>query len=185
VLSFGQSIVHDLGGLFGSSSDDKDRADRLNFIANAVLAGSVLAARAILGGLTPNGVGAASERNAWTQEYHTLLNDAPAVMAAAQAAGAYWHYGSDAGKNPLSPQLRQEITADLRARGIQYPSGGQYIATRIGSTGSTTSSSSGGVTGATGATTLPGMTTTAAFNWTPYLIGGAGLIGLLAFTRRR
>src|SRR4051794_17884746 len=68
-LQYGQAIVHDLGGLFGSSSADKDRADRLNYIANAVLAGSVLAGRAILGGLTPNGIGAASERKAWQHEY--------------------------------------------------------------------------------------------------------------------
>jgi hypothetical protein len=192
-----QTLVHNASSMFGNSDADRDRADRLLFVSNAVLAGSVLAGQFILGGLTPNGVGAASERAAWQAEYQQLLNDAGQTMALAQAAGPQWHYGTDTGSHPLSPLMRQQISADLKAHGIQYPTIKQgttlYMASPLGTTPVVSATAIATATAPTGTTpvttptgyTIPGMTTTAPFNFMPWLVGGGVLAAALLLNRGR
>ncbi|MEP6494498.1 MAG: hypothetical protein ABJF01_17570 [bacterium] len=81
-----------------------------------------------------------------------------AVMQQAELQGPWW----DTSDNASSDKSRAAVTADLAAAGHAV---------------STTTSAAGGLM-------LPGMQSTAAFNYVPWLIGGAAVVGVFLFTGR-
>jgi hypothetical protein len=143
-----------LNSLFGNDRDAK-RLAREQWFEQGGKQGSPTAARVLIGGTQNTG---SNEIPFYQAGIKRLLADplsAP-TMQRALSIGPYWDTTDDA----ESSNMRALVENELLSLTSTPPSG--------------PSSTSGGAGG--GAHTLPAMTTTAPYNWLPWILGGAGVV---------
>lgn len=145
--------------LTGNGTVDKQRADRANWFGTAAVNGSPLAARLVLDAQSQ------VSANEWQHQWQPWVSQIPqSVRDAAAVLPMAWPVGG--GDFNMTAQ-KQAVLNELNALHAAAPSSS--------SSSSTTPPASGYVPSRT-TTTLPAMTTTAPFNWTPVLFG----VGILA-----
>jgi hypothetical protein len=156
-------IISSLSSLFGGSATDAARLKRVQWTLDMAKQRSRTAVAIILAApLNTSG----NEHAMWT----AVLPAVPADLLAAVRAetpNGWWPSGQPDFFTDVGGPTHTTIVAEARA------AGGTGFATV-----STTAAPAGG-------SSLPGMTTTAPFNYTPWLIGGAALVGVFALSRRR
>jgi hypothetical protein len=156
---------------------DAVRLARANFFRDAAEAGSVTAGRYILGGLQNV---AGNEKPYYTAAQAAVLASAepgPTVMQEAALQGAKWNRNDVAG-DPNKSAMITDVQTDLRTIAASVPS----PVSAPTSTGTTLTTA--GTSSVTGVHTLPGMTTTAPFNWAPYAISGGIALAAVLFSRK-
>lgn len=144
-----------LTNLFGGAGRDAQRQARCDWFAAAAKQGSILAGRILLGGISNT---AGNESPMYQKAVQQLASSA--AMAQAELLGPYW----DSSDDSASTKMRALVEQDLANSGIR---------TMTPTTPRTTATGGAGVM-------LPAMTTTAPFNYTPWLIGGG--VGLFLLT---
>lgn len=137
---------------FGNGSTDAQRQARVNWMLNAAQQGSKLAAAIIIAG--PQNV--ASHETAMWQQALSQIPQSVLSAAYAQYPSGYWPTGA-----PFDmPTQRAQIVQELAALGV--PTSGVVSPTTGTPTGAP-------VTIPRPVTTLPVVTSTAAYNWVPYV----------------
>src|SRR5678815_719357 len=133
----------------GGATRDAQRQARCDWFTQAALAGSVTAARILIGGTIKT---ASNESPMYTKAIGIVQQTAPDIMSAAQSQGAYWIDGDDA----TSSQMRAAVTRELNALGALSP---PAPATQV-------NAAPAGYTFPK-AQMLPAVQTEAGYNWTP------------------
>ena len=163
IVAVGSGI---LSSLFGNDRD-ATRLAREQWFEQGAKQGSVIAARILIGGTQNTG---GNEIPYYQAGINRLLADprsAP-TMRAALNAGAFWDSTDDA----VSSKMRAAVENEL----LQLASSSPMPA-----------GSGGTITGPTSPSSphmLPPMTTTAPYNWWPWIIGGAGVVVAVALLPR-
>ena len=161
-----------------TGNQDAQRQQRVNWMLQAAQQGSTLAAAIIYGGPANT---ASHEQGMWASAWQQIP---PAIQQAAIAAyptGA-WPVGADFNMTTD----RQAIVTQLQQLGVRATTGNPTSPTPSGLP--TTPIPGTGLTPTTPTLgfTLPGMTTTAGYNWLPVaLIGGAAIIALTSGKKGR
>lgn len=172
VVKTGSRLV---SSIFGGGSEDARRQARANYMADAASRGSVLAARIVLA--APDNVGS-NEARQWIGVRSRIPED---VLSRARAQGPFWPTGAPFEMPDQVAAIERELSA------IGQPSspivGGAAPFTPP--TGPTLFPDAGGTfptapSWPAGAQSLPPMTTTAPYNYTPLLIGAGVGVALLA-----
>lgn len=145
-----------LSNLFGGNGRDAQRQARADWFTQAAKQGSVTAARILLGGLTNT---AGNESPMYQKAIASLANSP--VLQQAESLGPYW----DTTDDNASTKMRARVESELQA------AAGSSIATTT--------------VIPTHTTMLPGMTSTASFNYLPYVLVGGGLLAVLALSGGR
>lgn len=177
VASTAQKIINSIESIFDpGAARDAQRLARANYFRDAADLGSVTAARYILGGLVNT---SGNERPYYTAAENTVQTTRPDVMTAAIADGALWAVGIP---DPGGTQsMVNAVKADLVA--LQEPA----LAFPINATGAgpATSAPPATTTTAHPPVVLPGMTTTAGYNYLPWIFGGAIVVLAVILKRER
>lgn len=160
IVAVGASV---LSNLFGNNRDAQRQAN-VDWFAQGVRQGSPYAGRIMIGGTQNTG---SNETRQWQKAIDSLLSDpsqplGAATMRAAQAQGAAWN----------DPNDKHKVESEILA--LNSSSSSSYVPS----------------TSTPRPTSLPTMTTTAPFNWTPVLLGvgilaGAAILPQLTGGRRR
>jgi len=161
IVAVGSNVLENL---FGGAGEDAARQARVDWFTQAARQGSVIAARMIIAG--PANVGG-NEKPMW-QKAITAIAGTPALAQASQL-GPSW----DSGDDRWSSRTRARVETELEGMG---QSG---AVASSGSSGAYQAPSTVGV-GSGIVRSIQGMTTTAPFNYTPWLLG-ASLVGLVVF----
>lgn len=151
--------------LLGNGSVDKQRADRANWFGNAAVQGSPLAARLVLDAQSQ------VSANEWQHQWQLWVTQIPqAVRDAAAALPMAWPVGG--GDFNMTAQ-KNAVLAQLNALHTAAPASSSSSSLTMPSSGYLPPSMS------PRPTMLPGMVTTAPFNWTPLLLGSGILAAAL------
>lgn len=156
-------IAATLSHLFGGNATDAARLKRVNWTGDMARQRSMTASRIIVAGpFNTSG----NEHQMWTAMLPAIPADLLAAVRAENPNG-WWPVGQADFFTDVNGATHTQIVNEARA------AGGTGFST-VSTTATPTSGS-----------TLPGMTTTAPFNYTPWLIGGAAVVGVLALSSRR
>jgi hypothetical protein len=173
-----------LRNLLGGAGRDAQRRARRDWFEAAAKQGSVVAARVLLGGITET----AGNESPMYEEAVRRLTGTP-VMDEAMRQGPWWMRGDD----DSSSGMRARIEAEIRAMGGTVPNqpvgsggntsnaGAQVVNTMSPDRGTTMLPTPNG----TRPQMLPGMTTTAAYNYMPWIIGGGVVLAAVMLSGRR
>lgn len=155
-------------GIFGTSQDDKDRMARVQYFYNLAAGGNVAAAQEMAGAIFDV---ADDEKGYWQKALQQLATANPAVSQAAAAGGPIRTTGlGDTAKN----------YPHMQAIALNWAAANPPV-------GNVTTLSPGGQVVSRASTLLPGMTSTAPYNWTPVLVGvgSAAVLASVLFGGRR
>lgn len=154
------TAISTLQRLFGGgSATDAQRLQRVNWTLGMARQRSTTAVAIILAG--PSNT-SGNEHQMWT----TVLPEVPADLLASVRASmpnGWWPVGQADFFTDVNGATHTQIVNEARAAG----------GTGFVSTSSPT------------ATALPGVTTTAGFNYVPWVLGGAAVLGVVVLSRRR
>jgi hypothetical protein len=179
VVSGASKLISSVSNMFGGGAKtDAERQQRANFFRDAAKLGSVTAARYLLGGM----------QNTASHEvpyYQAAINDlkstatGQAALNQASIQGPLWAAGIP---DPGGTQsMVNNVKLDLQALSVSAPAG---TMTPAPSQFNPTPSIPYPTSTIGGAHPLPAMTTTAPFNYTPWLIGGGALVAAMLLRKQ-
>lgn len=162
------------GGMFGTNTEDKTRMARVQYFYDLAAGGNVAAAQ-LMAGAIPDVSG--NEQPYWQHALTQLQTANPAVYNAAAMGGPIRTTGM--GDSP-------ENYPHMRAIALNWAANNAPVG--VANPSSPASYTPGGtVVTRTAAQSLPGMTTTAGYNWMPVVAGvsAVALVAVFAFGPHR
>lgn len=183
VASGAGKVISSVTNLFDpGKSRDQQREARANFFRDAALLGSITAARYLIGGTQNTG----GNERPYYQAAISKLQGTPIGQQAysqAQIQGALWAAGipDPQGTQSMVDNVKRDLQ-QLQQAAPPAPTNTPNLPTMGVPSTSYPSPSPSVLT--SGAHPLPGMTTTAPFNYTPWLIGGGAALFAMAMRKR-
>jgi hypothetical protein len=163
------AIASSAGAIFDSGkSSDEQRQARAAFFRDSGIAGSVTAARYVLGGLQNT---ASHEIPYYQAAWSAIAAARPDVAAEAEAQGLKW--ASSVPDPGGTQQMVNDVKQDLAALGQPAPSTPAPSMPTSTTTPTTTRP----------VQYLPAVKTTAPFNWTPLIWGIGGTVAAIALAK--